>query len=100
MLALISCDSEHTSTHSHSNEGKIIKCNPTIIRCDTLPQPEPIPMEFDDLERHELELGISGEPFIKEFKFGSGKVSPLIKENITPKRVGDGTTQDYTSNLS
>ena len=85
MLALISCDSEHTSTHSHSNEGKIIKCNPTIIRCDTLPQPEPIPMEFDDLESASIEFGQPGEPLVNEYALGSGAVHEIHHYSIVKK---------------
>ncbi|MFM7106698.1 MAG: hypothetical protein ACKOW8_14380, partial [Flavobacteriales bacterium] len=91
------CNSEQSSSIVHSNSGKIIKCNPTIIRSDTLPQPEPIPMEFDQLETYKLELGEPGEPLVNEYPLGPGVVHELIQDRVVKRYPGDGTTEECVS---
>ena len=87
-LVIAACNSEQSSSIIHSNSSKIIKCNPTIIRSDTLPQPEPIPMEFESINSFRLTRGDSGTPIYETYNLKPAKTYPLVHETNVVKCPG------------
>jgi ligand-binding sensor domain-containing protein/serine phosphatase RsbU (regulator of sigma subunit) len=93
------CKQERVTESNSSDQIKIFTCNPTVFRLDTLPQPEPIPLEFDKLKTHKLALSEPGEPLFREFKLGPGQTHPLITEKTVKKFPGDGQTEPSISTI-
>ena len=96
-IIFVGCSSEQTSSDEGSKTMKLFQCHPTLIQCDTLPQPKLIPLEYDDLETHKLEFSQPGEPLLNEYPFGPGIVHELEKEKLISKYPGDGQTEECAS---
>ncbi len=90
MIALVftACNAEQATQNISSNAVKIFACKPTVINCDTLPKPEPIPLEFEDIKSFKLILGDSGSPIYENHYLKPAKTYPLKQEHIAIKCPG------------